>query len=202
MAARVYAELGRFDPALHHAHKVLELDPDGPAGWIALSRVQIAQQRWDDAAMAANQALGRDPENGEARVLLGVAQANSPRSIGRAQAMETLAATLRDNPDQERIRQFLIDVALNSRPKPWVWLPIIAISLIATGLGLFLFLTVWTATLVQTWRSIPSDIQRLVIADRKTRYKILAVGAVLVAFWGYLIVAVYLALSTASPAPA
>jgi tetratricopeptide (TPR) repeat protein len=197
VAARAYAELGRFEPAHDHAHKVLALDPDGPAGWIALCRVHIAQQRWDEAAMAANQALGRDPENGEARVLLGIAQVNSSRSSGRAQAMETIAATLRDNPDQDGIRRFLIDVALHSRPKPHIWLPIIAISFFATGLGLLLFLIVWTATLSQMWRSIPADIRRLVWADRRARYKILAVGTVLVAIWVYLLVSMALAVANA-----
>ncbi len=194
VAARVYGELGRFEPALHHAHKVLELDPDGPAGWIALCRVQIAQQRWDEAAMAANEALGRDPESKEARVLLGAAQANSSHANGRAKAMETLATTLRDNPDADAIRQFLIDVALNSRPKPHVWLPIIVVSIFATGVGLLIFLSVWTATLIQTWQSIPSDIQRLVLADRKARSKILAVGIVVAALWLFLLAGVVLVL--------
>ena len=201
VAVRVYSELGRFDQAQHHAHKVLELDPDGPAGWVSICRLEIARQRWDEAAMAANQALERDPENDEARILLGMAQVNSPRGSGREQAMATIAATLRDNPDQEALRRFLIDVALHSRPKPQIWLPIIAISILATGLGLLLFLIAWTATLYQTWNSISTDIRRLVWADRRTRYKIVAVGTVLVAIWLFLLISVATAASGASAAP-
>ena len=181
--ARVMAELGRFPQATFHAHKTMELDPDGPSGWIALCRVQLAQQRWEDAAMSARQALGRDPENDEARVLLSLAQVNGPAADGRAQAMDTLVDTLRDNPDQDAVRQFLIEVALHSRPKPQLWLPLIVLSLFTGGLGLLLILLIWTATLIQLRSSIPPDVRRLIWADRAARFKILAVVGIVAAIW-------------------
>lgn len=183
MMSRVLAELGRFPQATVHAHKTMELDPDGTSGWIALCRLALAQQKWDEAAMAATEALSREPENDEARVLLSVAQVNSTSPGGRAMAMETLVATLRDNPDQDAVRKFLIEVALHSRPKPQLWLPIIAISFFTGGLGLILLLIVWSVTLYQLWQSIPADIRRLIWADRQARYKILAVGTVVGAIW-------------------
>lgn len=187
--ARVFAELGRFPQATFHAHKTMELDPDGPSGWISLCRVQLAQQRWQDAAMSARQALGRDPEDQEARVLLSLAQVNGPGSDGRAQAMDTLVDTLRDNPDHDGVRQFLIEVALQSRPRPQLWVPVILVSLFTGGVGLIVILVIWTATLVQLRSSIPADVRRLVWADRAARYKIVAVVSIVAVVWAVVVIA-------------
>ncbi len=180
LAAQVYAELGRFEPATSHAHRTMELDPDGARGWIALTRVHLAQQRWDDAAQSARSALERDPENAEAKVLLSAAQASVPGRRGRELAMETLVETLRDNPDSDGVRRFLIDVALGSSPDRRFWLILIGLTFFVRGLGLLAMLVVWTYTVLSTWGSIPPDVRRLIWADRQGRYRVV-VGAVVVA---------------------
>lgn len=187
VAARAHAELGRFDQATFHAHKAMELDPDGPRGWIALTRVQLAQQRWEDAAQSALAALGRDPESAEARVLLSVAQASAPGKRGRELAMATLVETLRDNPDEEDIRRFLIDVSLGSLPDRRLWLILIAVTFFTRGLGLILMLIVLTVTVISTWRSIPPDIRRLVWADKRGRYRVIVAALVIGGLWAALV---------------
>jgi tetratricopeptide (TPR) repeat protein len=181
--ARVLSDLGRFEEATIHANQARSLQPDDTAGWVTLARVQLAQQRWHDAAMSARAALALDPEDDEAKVLLGVAQFSGRGRRGRVEAMETLVGALRDNPDQEHIRQLLIEVAWAGGPSlaaVAVWALIAAGT---SGAGLLVMVVIWTVRAVRRWQTVPADVRRLIWADRQARWRVVIAGSALGLFW-------------------
>jgi tetratricopeptide (TPR) repeat protein len=175
--ARVLSDLGRFEPAQHHVDQVLALDPDGTSGWVTLCRLRLAQRQWAEAEEAARRALRADPGSDEAKLLLSVAQASAGGSAKRNEAMETLIASLRTNPDQAHVKDLLIElVKPTGMPIPWV----VATLLIVAGGG-GIVLVAWAMWVWGRWRRTPPDVRRLVWTDRRARWRItlgLAVAAV------------------------
>jgi tetratricopeptide (TPR) repeat protein len=188
----ILAELGRFNEATAHAERARSLEPDDPAGWVALARVQLAQRRWHDAAMSARAALAIDPEDEDAKVALSIAQVAGRGDRGRVEAMETLVGALRDNPDQEHIRELLFEVAWAggvSIQMIMVW----AVLAAATGgVGLVAILVIWSFGAVRRWRTVPPDVRRLIWADRRARWKIIVAASALALLWVALIATIVL----------
>ena len=195
------SELGRFEQAMSHAVLARRLAPDLTAGWLAVARVDLARRRWSDAAQSCLAALRLDPDDAEAKVLLGVAQVAGNGRAGRVQAMETLAATLRDNPDSEQVRRMLIAVAWGEGPS-LLWTVLLTMIAIATGgVGLVALLGVWTYSVWQRWSTVPVDIRSLVWADRVSRRKILVGLTVLALPWLAAVVLAVVMLNSALAGP-
>jgi tetratricopeptide (TPR) repeat protein len=171
--ASVLTDMGHFDEAQIHVSRTMQLDPGGTSGWIALTRLEMARQRWSDAEKSARAALAIDPESDEARVLLGVAQASAGGSRKEAAAMETLVSSLRSNPDQAHVRELIIYMAkprIMQLPRPIVTL------LIVIGIGGVLPV-IWAGHILHSWHHVPADVKRLVWADRKARWQVIGMLA-------------------------
>ncbi len=179
--ARAHARERAFDAARHHARSAIELAPGRPVGWLAQAQVEIAAGRWDPAEEAARKVLALDPENEEGRVLLGVVQSRRSGETHRSDAIETLAATLRDNPDRDNIRRLLIAVVMRgNRATSRVGMAMTA--LVALSLGLFLPVAIGYQgyRLLRQWTSVPADVRRLVWADRWARIRLVLAAVLMI----------------------
>jgi predicted Zn-dependent protease len=181
--AMVLSDLGRFHEATVHAHRTRSLNPDDAAGWITLVRVQLAQQQWHDAEMSARAALALDPQSDEAKVLLGVAQYSGRGRQGRLEAMETLVGALRENPDQHHVRRLLMEVAWAGGPSLQAMAVWALIAAATSGAALVVMVVIWTVRTAGRWRTVPPDVRRLIWADRRAKWRIIAVGGALGLFW-------------------
>ena len=101
LALRAVVALAKNDKtnALRYAQQSIELQPQSPMGWTALSYVRQADFELDPALQAASQAVALDPENGLARIR----EAELLSSLGhRTEAREAASVATRLNPGLAR----------------------------------------------------------------------------------------------------